>query len=184
MQNSTTGDTYSVVSDYLVQGNGYFRLLLPAGLYTLHATVINAAFTGASSVGPFSKTAAPDQTIPTVSFNSDQLLNITVGKATTVKFVNDGTGTYTSDNAMTTGNGASTGSGGNTNTDTNTTNNNTNTNSSGSNPSTGSSTYGSSGGGGGGGEMNPLTLDLLVLMLVFGRMRSIRTELRTNQKPI
>ena len=30
-QEITTGKVYSVVSDFLMQGNGYFRLYLPAG---------------------------------------------------------------------------------------------------------------------------------------------------------
>jgi len=31
----STGKVYSIVSDFLTQGNGYFRLYLPAGTYTL-----------------------------------------------------------------------------------------------------------------------------------------------------
>jgi hypothetical protein len=50
---TTTGKVYSVVSDYLKQNTGFFRMLLPAGTYTLHAEAIQTAFYGASSVGPY-----------------------------------------------------------------------------------------------------------------------------------
>jgi hypothetical protein len=57
-QETTTGKTYSVVSDYLAQGTGFFKLLLPPGAYTLHVGAIHSTFTGGSSVGPYSETAA------------------------------------------------------------------------------------------------------------------------------
>jgi hypothetical protein len=53
-ENITTGDVYSVVSDYLKQGTGFFKLLLPAGSYTLHANSINTGFSGGSGIGPYS----------------------------------------------------------------------------------------------------------------------------------
>ncbi len=49
---TTTGKVYSVVSDYLKQNTGFFRILLPAGTYTLHAEAVQSNFIGASSVGP------------------------------------------------------------------------------------------------------------------------------------
>ena len=49
----STGKVYSIVSDFLTQGNGYFRLYLPAGTYTLNAESIATNFTGGSSVGPY-----------------------------------------------------------------------------------------------------------------------------------
>jgi hypothetical protein len=55
-QEVNTRKVYSVVSDYLRQGNGFFRMLLPAGTYTLHAEAIQGGFTGGSSVGPYSDT--------------------------------------------------------------------------------------------------------------------------------
>ena len=79
-------------------------------MYTLHASAINASFTGVSSIGPYTKTAAP-QILPAVSFNSNELLSVSVGKATNVTFVSDGSGSYTLDNTMATGSGA--GGGGN-----------------------------------------------------------------------
>lgn len=52
---NTTSKVYSVVSDYLMQGTGYFKLRLPAGTYTLHAEAIQTNFNGGSGVGPFSR---------------------------------------------------------------------------------------------------------------------------------
>lgn len=54
---TTTGKVYSIVSDYLMQNTGFFRLLLPSGIYTLRAEPINTAFTGGSGVGPYSRNA-------------------------------------------------------------------------------------------------------------------------------
>src|SRR5207253_5837962 len=51
---SGTGGNFSVVSDYLAQNNGYFRLYLPPGTYTLRAGAINTQFIGGSGVGPYS----------------------------------------------------------------------------------------------------------------------------------
>lgn len=48
------GNTYSIVSDYLKQGTGFYKLLLPAGSYTLHANSINTLFNGGSGIGPYS----------------------------------------------------------------------------------------------------------------------------------
>jgi len=53
----STGKVYSGVSDYLMQGNGYFRLLLPSGTYSLRAESIDSAFTGGSGVGPYSSSS-------------------------------------------------------------------------------------------------------------------------------
>jgi len=52
-ENTTTGETFSVVSDYLTQNNGFYKMLLPAGSYTLHANSINPLFNGGSGVGPY-----------------------------------------------------------------------------------------------------------------------------------
>jgi hypothetical protein len=56
VENNTTGETYSMVSDYRKQGNGFFRMRLPAGNYTLHANSVNTEFFGGSGVGPYSLT--------------------------------------------------------------------------------------------------------------------------------
>lgn len=103
-EDTITHSAYSVVSDYLQQGTGYFRLLLPAGTYTLRANPVNSLFAGASSVGPFTKTALANQSIPSVSFNSNYILTVTAGKATVATFTSSGSGgTFTVGNAMATG---------------------------------------------------------------------------------
>jgi hypothetical protein len=53
-QNNITGQVFSGVSDYLTQGTGAFKMLVPPGSYTLHAESIDTRFTGGSSVGPYS----------------------------------------------------------------------------------------------------------------------------------
>jgi hypothetical protein len=52
-ENITTGEVVSIVSDYLKQGTGYYKLFLPAGNYTLHANSINELFYEGSSIGPY-----------------------------------------------------------------------------------------------------------------------------------
>ena len=56
VENITTGNTYSIVSDYLKQRTGFYKLFLPAGSYTLHANSINSGFSGGSGVGPYAST--------------------------------------------------------------------------------------------------------------------------------
>jgi hypothetical protein len=51
---TATGKVYSVVSDFLTQGTGYFRMYVPPGTYTLSAESIASSFTGGSGVGPYS----------------------------------------------------------------------------------------------------------------------------------
>jgi hypothetical protein len=53
-KNTTSGDTVSIVSDYLAQGTGFYKLYLPAGNYTLHVNSINTLFNGGSGIGPYS----------------------------------------------------------------------------------------------------------------------------------
>ncbi len=48
-----TGEAVSIVSDYLKQGNGFYKLYLPPGDYTLHANSINELFFAGSSIGPY-----------------------------------------------------------------------------------------------------------------------------------
>jgi len=54
VENVSTGETYSIVSDYLLEGTGFYKLYLPAGNYTLHANSINTEFVMGSGVGPYS----------------------------------------------------------------------------------------------------------------------------------
>ncbi len=94
-----TGKVYSVVSDYLTQGTGYFRLLLPAGSYTLHAESIEPNFKGGSGVGPYSDTAtdlsflSPHPIAPvTLGGGPAQQIPIVAGCVATVALRLDSTG--------------------------------------------------------------------------------------------
>ena len=55
-ENVSTGVAISIISDYLVQNNGFYKLYLPAGNYTLHANSLNTSFVDASRIGPYSLT--------------------------------------------------------------------------------------------------------------------------------
>ena len=102
---SATGAVYSVVSDYLVQCNGFFALMLPPGNYTLHANSINDEFWGGSSVGPYAINTfgmsfqPPASTIGDVTFDADGLppaiLTLEAGKSVDVEFRTDGSGSTT-----------------------------------------------------------------------------------------
>ncbi|HET8834717.1 MAG TPA: Ig-like domain repeat protein, partial [Gemmatimonadales bacterium] len=91
-QETTTGKVYSIVSDYLKQGTGFWKLLLPAGTYTLHAEAIDSTFNGGSSVGPYSESYPG--TFPTdASFQAPlysggtPMAPVTLGGASPVQFV-------------------------------------------------------------------------------------------------
>lgn len=93
---TTTGETYSVVSDYLKQGTGFYKLYLPAGNYTLHANSINPIFNGGSGVGPYSLTILDasfisPHPIAEVSYQgstdgNDEVITITTDQTTTINF--------------------------------------------------------------------------------------------------
>jgi hypothetical protein len=96
---NSTGKAYSVVSDFLTQGNGYFRLLLPAGTYTLHAESIDSGFTGGSGVGPYASSSSdvsfqPPHPITPVALGgaSPQQIVITAGCVATATFRLNGAG--------------------------------------------------------------------------------------------
>jgi hypothetical protein len=111
VENTSTGDIYSIVSDYLAQGTGYFSLMLPTGTYTLHASPINSEFFGGSSVGPYAQDMtgasfqSPAKDIGIVDFVADgmniALVDVTATKATNVTFISDGSGTFTTGNSVT-----------------------------------------------------------------------------------
>ncbi len=86
-----TGDAYSIVSDYLKQGNGYYRLLLPAGNYTLNANSINPVFFGGSSVGPYaleidSISFLTPHPITPVSYQDNENITVSVGEILSINF--------------------------------------------------------------------------------------------------
>ncbi len=83
-----TDRVYSVVSDYLMQGTGYFRLLLPAGTYHLHAEAILKQFAGGSSVGPYAETLS-DRSFqpPLYDTTGAAMAPVTLGGGTPSQFV-------------------------------------------------------------------------------------------------
>ncbi len=107
----TTGDVYSVVSDYLAEGTGFFSLMLPAGTYELHANSVNIEFNGGSSVGPYAidifdlSFVPPASSIGSVTFDAGgappALLAIRAGEATNGVFRTDGSGSFTTGNIIT-----------------------------------------------------------------------------------
>jgi hypothetical protein len=82
----STGKLYSVVSDYLGQGTGFFKLALPAGSYTLHASAIDGDFTGGSSVGPYSETGSDASFQAPLYVSGLPMTPVTLGNATPVHF--------------------------------------------------------------------------------------------------
>lgn len=102
-----TNKHYSIVSDYLKQGTGYFKLLLPPGRYTLHAEAIQMQFRGGSGVGPFTgnnaeaSSLAPNyvggvaMTPLTLGNGTPTVIAINAGCAASLTFRFDGTGSVT-----------------------------------------------------------------------------------------
>ena len=96
VENTANGETYSIVSDYLRQGTGYYKLYLPAGSYTLHANAINPEFNGGSGIGPYSSSiydlsfVSPnpitDVTYQGDSAGGDQVIMIAASQTTTINF--------------------------------------------------------------------------------------------------
>ena len=93
--NIVTGEIFSIVSDYLREGTGFYRLYLPAGNYTLHANSINPEFSRGSGVGPYSRTETDVSFIaplPITSFTyqetagSDTIITINVNQTLVVNF--------------------------------------------------------------------------------------------------
>lgn len=83
----STNKVYSIVSDYLMQNMGYFKLLLPPGSYTLHAEVIQSEFSGGSSVGPYSDTSSDLSFQPPLYNNGVAMAPVTLGGNTPTQFV-------------------------------------------------------------------------------------------------
>lgn len=109
-QNTTTNEVYSVVSDYLKEGTGFFSLYLPPGPYTLHANSIGTDFYGASGAGPYAgdlndvSFQAPHP-ITAVNYEgstagSTETLTVTASQAIDVTFKLDGSGTAITGNTI------------------------------------------------------------------------------------
>jgi len=99
-EDTSSGKTYSIISDYLKQGTGFYRLLLPAGTYTLHANSINTSFTAGSSVGPYAinntdtSFSDPHPITEITYFGSeapnDEIITITTNETFNINFSNVG----------------------------------------------------------------------------------------------
>jgi predicted Zn-dependent protease with MMP-like domain len=100
VENTVSGETYSIVSDYLKQGTGYYKLYLPAGTYTLHANSINPEFNGGSGIGPYASTiydisfVDPHPITPVTyqgdSEGSDEIITISVNQSLIINFSSSG----------------------------------------------------------------------------------------------
>jgi hypothetical protein len=106
---SNASRVYSVVSDFLTQGTGYFRMLVPPGTYTLHAEAVAADHFSGSSVGPYADSSgglsfqAPlysgGSPMPALTFGnaSPVQVTITAGCTANVDFRMNGTGSVGGD---------------------------------------------------------------------------------------
>lgn len=98
--NTTTGESLSVVSDYLMQNTGFYKLFLPAGNYTLHANSINSEFSEGSGVGPYTTSIfdlsfiAPHPITPPVTYQDDAggdaVITISVNQTINIDFNTNG----------------------------------------------------------------------------------------------
>lgn len=106
-ENTVTGETLSIVSDYLTQGTGFYKLHLPAGNYTLHANSINTLFNGGSGVGPYSSdifdiSFQEPHPITEVTYQgdtagSDEVITIVNGQTHIIDFALDGRSAFIAD---------------------------------------------------------------------------------------
>ncbi|MCG6936866.1 MAG: hypothetical protein LJE83_01660, partial [Gammaproteobacteria bacterium] len=107
-ENIKTGETVSVVSDYLRQGNGYYKLLLAEGSYTLHANSINTLFYDSSGIGPYTQTqtdisfTAPHP-IAEVDYlgtndSNEEVITVSPGQTIEINFSSIGTSVILPDN--------------------------------------------------------------------------------------
>ena len=95
-KNITTGETVSIVSDYLRQGTGFYKLYLPPGNYTLHANSINRLFYDGSSIGPyasslFDKSFVAPHPIPEVTYQGvteggDEIITVSSSQTLEINF--------------------------------------------------------------------------------------------------
>jgi hypothetical protein len=99
-ENVDTGEVVSIVSDYLMQSNGYYRLHLVPGDYTLHVNSINTEFNGGSGIGPYTDSILdlsftdPHPLTP-VSYQGetagdDEVITVTAGQTQTIIFSSEG----------------------------------------------------------------------------------------------
>jgi hypothetical protein len=99
-RNEATGALFSVVSDYLAQGDGAFKLLLPPGTYRLRAEAIDYDFWSVDHVGPHSMLRDSPSfqpplysgTTPMAPVTHSVQLNVVAGCSMDVTFRMDGSG--------------------------------------------------------------------------------------------
>ena len=104
-ENTITGEIISTVSDYLKEGNGAYRLIAPAGQYTLHANSINPLFNAGSGIGPYTSNAfdlsfkAPHPIVPVGyqgnTAGNNEIITVNNNGLSTINFIADGSGTST-----------------------------------------------------------------------------------------
>ena len=97
--NAINGDTVSIVSDYLLQRTGFYKLYLPPGTYTLHVNSVNTLFNGGSSVGPYAFSITDESfglphplteaILYDESTSSDAIISISANQTTTADFAID-----------------------------------------------------------------------------------------------
>ena len=100
VENTASGDTYSIVSDYLKAGTGFYKLYIPAGSYTLHANSINPEFTGGSGVGPYASDSSDisfkaPHPIAQLTYHggnevNDEVITVTAGQTFNINFSSTG----------------------------------------------------------------------------------------------
>ncbi len=105
-ENTVTGETVSIVSDYLTQGTGFYKLHLPEGSYTMHVNSINTLFYGGSGVGPYSSNQddisfldphpITEVTYQGDTVGSDEIISISSNEAMIIDFAIDGESTVIS----------------------------------------------------------------------------------------
>jgi hypothetical protein len=79
---------FSSVSDYCMQGDGAFEMLVTPGAYSLFVEPIYPLFTGGSSVGPYAGTAlSPSFVYPVIAAEYDGTLTVAAGETVSKDFV-------------------------------------------------------------------------------------------------
>lgn len=87
VEETSSHQVFSVVSDYLMQNTGYFKLLLPAGTYTLHAQAIRLDFYDGSSVGPYSNSSSDLSFQAPLYVGGVAMAPLALGNATPIQIV-------------------------------------------------------------------------------------------------
>jgi hypothetical protein len=79
---------FSSVSDYCMQGNGSFEMLVTPGTYRFFVEPIYPLFTGGSSVGPYAETAlSPSFVFPVSATDYEETLVIAAGDTQEIELV-------------------------------------------------------------------------------------------------